>query len=182
MSGRRSSRKTRKNPPVSEQPQQPPQAEEEAQEVEEEGPSLAELLPGNCSGGAIVVMLEVQALALGNLGGVVASKPLLHVIQHGPLSPCTRDDVVLVVLFVHHGILLSGCLVSQEVVDAQAGEDDGLHCGRHLCHSTQKTPESVGKNAKGILHTSPGSGKSIVKYPLLHGQWLGTKRLHQGGA
>ena len=140
------------------------------------------LLPGNCSGGAIVVMLEVQALALGNLGGVVASKPLLHVIQHGPLSPCTRDDVVLVVLSVHHGILLSGCLVSQEVVDAQAGEDDGLHCGRHLCHSTQKTPESVGKNAKGILHTSPGSGQSIVKYPLLHGQWLGTKRLHQGGA
>ena len=56
------------------------------------------LLPGNCSGGAIVVMLEVQALALGNLGGVVASKPLLHVIQHGPLSPCTRDDVVLVVI------------------------------------------------------------------------------------
>ncbi|XP_030840863.1 uncharacterized protein LOC105446597 [Strongylocentrotus purpuratus] len=43
MSGRRSSRKTRKNPPVSEQPQQPPQAEEEAQKVEEEGPSLAEL-------------------------------------------------------------------------------------------------------------------------------------------
>ena len=42
MSGRRSSRKTRKNPPVSEQPQQPPQAEEEGQEVEE-GPSLAEL-------------------------------------------------------------------------------------------------------------------------------------------
>ena len=31
MSGRRSSRKTRKNPPVSEQPQQPPQAEEEWQ-------------------------------------------------------------------------------------------------------------------------------------------------------
>ena len=28
---------------MSEQPQQPPQAEEEAQEVEEEGPSLAEL-------------------------------------------------------------------------------------------------------------------------------------------
>ena len=43
MSGRRSSRKTRKNPPVSEQPQQLPQAEEEGQEVEEEGPSLAEL-------------------------------------------------------------------------------------------------------------------------------------------
>ena len=43
MSGRRSSRKTRKNLPVSEQPQQPPQAEEEGQEVEEEGPSLAEL-------------------------------------------------------------------------------------------------------------------------------------------
>ena len=43
MSGRRSSIKTRKNPPVSEQPQQPPQAVEEAQEVEEEGPSLAEL-------------------------------------------------------------------------------------------------------------------------------------------
>ena len=42
MSGRRSSRKTRKNPPVSEQPQQPPQAEEEGQEVEK-GPSLAEL-------------------------------------------------------------------------------------------------------------------------------------------
>ena len=42
MSGRRSSRKTRKNPPVSEQPQQPPQAEEEGQEVEE-GQSLAEL-------------------------------------------------------------------------------------------------------------------------------------------
>ena len=43
MSGRRSSRKTRKNPPVCEQPQQPPQAEEDGQEVEEEGPSLAEL-------------------------------------------------------------------------------------------------------------------------------------------
>ena len=43
MSGRRSGRKTRKNLPVSEQPQQPPQAEEEGQEVEEEGPSLAEL-------------------------------------------------------------------------------------------------------------------------------------------
>ena len=43
MSDRRSSRTTRKNPPVCEQPQQPPQAEEESQEVEEEEPSLAEL-------------------------------------------------------------------------------------------------------------------------------------------
>ena len=52
MSGRRSSRKTRKNPPVSEQPQQPPKAEEEGQEVEEEGPSLAELtVPPPLKGG-----------------------------------------------------------------------------------------------------------------------------------
>ena len=137
---------------------------------------------GNCSGGAIVVM------AVGSNGAgawqswwcscqqaSVACHPARPPSLHAPGMMLCWSSSLSIMAFCS-----AGAWSLRRLWMHRQARDDGLHCGRHLCHSTQKTPESVGKNAKGILHTSPGSGKSIVKYPLLHGQWAWHQKVSSG--
>ena len=135
------------------------------------------LLPRNRPGWTVVVVLEVEPLHLGCSGGLVASKPLLHVVHGCIVSPASRDDVVVVILSVEKIVLVTWSQYPQQVMDADASHDDGLHGLGVLHHGTQEASEAVRYNTKGILHTASGTGHPVVEDALFIIQWLRRKWL-----
>ena len=66
---------------------------------------------------------------------------------------------------------------SDEIVKDHTSCDDFSACLWLLVHGPQQNSELVCQNAKGILHYTPGSGESVVKYSLMgfhvsDGKWV----------
>ena len=71
-------------------------------------------------------MPRVEALLVGRPGVDVAAPHLLHVVQVSPLSPGTRDELVVVVPLVSQTILFMWVADLHNVMQADAGENNGL--------------------------------------------------------
>jgi hypothetical protein len=78
------------------------------------------------------------------------------------------DDILVLVLQVHQVVV--GGWISQfdEVVKDHTSCGDFSACLWPLVHGPQQNSELVCQNTKGILHYTPGSGESVVKYVMMN--------------
>ena len=68
---------------------------------------------------------------------------------------------------------------SDEIVKDHTSCGDFSACLWPLVHGPQQNSQLVCQNTKGILHYTPGSGESVVKYSLLVLHVSDGKRVHQ---
>jgi hypothetical protein len=68
---------------------------------------------------------------------------------------------------------------SDEIVKDHTSCGDFSACLWPLVHGPQLNSELVCQNTKGILHYTPGSGESVVKYSLMVLHVSDGKRVHQ---
>ena len=126
-------------------------------------------------------MLEVQPLPLCFPAVAVPTLWLDEVQQVGIGPPGTIDEVVLSILLVHNMLVCSRVPHPQVVVQ----DDTRSHyegCSIHMdLEGGEETAETVGKDAKGVLHHTTGSGQPVVEDLLAVVQTASREGFHQPG-
>ncbi len=91
-----------------------------------------------------------RGVLVGRPGVDVAAPHLLHVVQVRPLSPGTRDELVVAVLLVNQAILLVWVADQHDIAQADAGEDGGpdragvvLQCGKQRAGAVANIPHAL---------------------------------------
>ena len=91
-----------------------------------------------------------------------------------------NTELILVLVLQVHQVVVGGWISqSDEIVKDHKSWDDFSACLWPRVHGPQQNSELVSQNTKGILHYTPGSGESVVKYSLMVLHVSDGKRVHQ---
>jgi hypothetical protein len=98
----------------------------------------------------------------------------------GRRSWLVNTELILVLVLQVHQVVVGGWISqSDEIVKDHTSCDDFSACVWPLVHGPQQNSELVCQNTKDILHYTPGSGESVVKYSLMVLHVSDGKRVHQ---
>ena len=121
-------------------------------------------------------MAQVSSNLPPLLGSSVPCPLMVNIQKYFVISPCPWDDILVLVLQVHQVVVGGWISQSDEIVKDHTSCDD--FC-MSLASGPQQISELVHQNTKDILHYTPGSGESVVKYSLMVLHVSDGKRVHQ---
>ena len=87
----------------------------------------------------------------------------IHLLYDLLRSPDTRNETMVVVLLVSHGILHSRISDPHEVVQTYHGQHEMFRIVWSLVHCRQETSEVIGKDAECVFNEAPCPRQTVIE-------------------